>query len=332
MLKTLLNDLKNGTSHCVDFLKKDSVEETISITGIKVRKIFAPLLRTVYRTQTEYKIVIDHREKLKRTRKGKIFVINHRQGDDIVIGANVVNQSAYFVFGNQYLSLDTSNGLGLWAYGMILLNRDVKTNRQATYQKMKYVIEHGGNIIIYPEGYWNLDDNGEADERHLADAHNSENWLIQDLNIGAFRLAQETGCEIVPVVLHYDEIGKKKCYGSRGKAFCVTSEDDILEKKDELLEAMVTEYWRLMEKYSVYKRSKLEERESLKIQWERLKKELLATCDIESTGYKLDLADEKRIGKAKVVYGVVTRKEAFEHLDMLDSCSENAFLLRNSKG
>lgn len=317
MLKTLLNDLKNSTSHCVDFLKKDSVEETISIAGIRVRKIFAPILRTAYRTQTEYKIVIGHRAKLKRTRKGKIFVINHRQGDDIVIGANVVNQSAYFVFGNQYLSLDTTNGLGLWAYGMILLNRDVKINRRATYQKMKYVIEHGGNIIIYPEGYWNLDDNGEADERHEADAHNSENWLIQDFNIGAFRLAQETGCEIVPVVLHYDEVGKKKCYGSRGKAFCVTSEDDIIEKKDELLEVMVTEYWQLMEKYSVYKRSELEEKESLKAQWERLKKELLATCDIESTGYKLDLADEKRIGKAKVVYGVVTRKEAFASIERI---------------
>jgi len=328
MVKTILKDLKNSTSHCVDFLKKDSVEETISIAGIKIRKIFAPILRTAYRTQTEYKIVIDHREKLKRSRKGKIFVINHRQGDDIVIGANVANRSAYFVFGNQYLSLDTSNGLGLWAYGMILLNRDVKINRRATYQKMKYVIEHGGNIIIYPEGYWNLDDNGEADERHEADAHNSENWLIQDFNVGAFRLAQETGCEIVPVVLHYDEVGKKKCYGSRGKAFRVTSEDDILEKKDELLEVMVTEYWRMMEKYSFYKRSELEEKESLKAQWERLKKELLATCDIESTGYKLDLADEKRIGKAKVVNGVVTRKEALAPIRALEVKRENAFLWR----
>lgn len=328
MLKTLLNDLKNGTSHCVVFLKKDSVEETISNVGIKVRKIVAPVLRVAYRTQTEYKIVIDHREKLKRTRNGKIFVINHRQGDDIVIGANVVNRSAYFVFGNQYLSLDTSNGLGLWAYGMILLNRDAKANRQATYEKMKYVIEHGGNIIIYPEGYWNLDDNGDADERHEADAHNSENWLIQDFNIGAFRLAKEIGCEIVPVALHYDEVGKKKCYGSRGKAFRVTSEDDILEKKDELLEVMVTEYWRMMEKYSFYKRSELEEKESLKAQWERLKKELLATCDIESTGYKLDLADEKRIGKAKVVNGVVTRKEALAPIRALEVKRENAFLWR----
>ena len=324
----LISDIRNGSSHSVDFLLKEDVQDCLSVSGIRVRKFFAPLLRLVYRTQTPYKIRIDHREPLTYTKKGRIFAINHRQGDDIVTGANVAGQSAYIVFGNKYLALDTTNGLGLWAYGMILLDRDNKTNRHNTYDKMKYVLEHGGNIIIYPEGYWNLDDNGEADERHEADAHNSENWLIQDFNIGAFRLARETGCEIVPVVLHYDEVGKKKCYGSRGKAFRVTSEDDILEKKDELLEVMVTEYWRMMEKYSFYKRSELEEKESLKAQWERLKKELLATCDIESTGYKLDLADEKRIGKAKVVNGVVTRKEALAPIRALEPKKENALLWR----
>ena len=35
MVKTILKDLKNGTSHCVDFLKKDSVEETISIAELR---------------------------------------------------------------------------------------------------------------------------------------------------------------------------------------------------------------------------------------------------------------------------------------------------------
>ena len=81
-----------------------------------------------------------------------------------------------------------------------------------------YVIEHGGNIIIYPEGYWNFADDGQADERHLADGHNSESWLMQDINIGILRLAKETGCEIVPTILHYDEVGKKRCYAHRGKA------------------------------------------------------------------------------------------------------------------
>lgn len=66
-----------------------------------------------------------------------------------------------------------------------------------------------GFIIIFPEGYWNLDDNGQKDECHEADGHKSDYWLIQDINIGILCLAQETGCEIVPTILHYDEMKKK---------------------------------------------------------------------------------------------------------------------------
>lgn len=323
----LISDILNGSSHSVDFLLKEDVADCLSVRGIRVRKFFAPLLRLVYRTQTPYKIKVDYRETLANGKKGRIFAINHHQGDDIVIGANVVNKSAYIVFGNKYLALDTTNGLGLWAYGMILLDRDNKTNRHNTYDKMKYVLEHGGNIIIYPEGYWNLDDNGEADERHGADGHNSENWLIQDFNIGIFRLAQETGCEIVPTVLHYDEHGKKVCYGRRGKAFAVHPDDDVFEKKEHLLTIMRTMYYEMMEKYSSYERAVLESNgQSIYEQWAELKKKLVKDCDIDHTGYHLDLADEKRIGKAKVANPVTTQEDAFSHLQHLKLCKENAFL------
>ena len=329
VLTNFITDIKNGSSHSVDFLLKEDVQDCLSVTGIHVRKIFAPLLRLVYRTQTPYRIKIDHRELLPHSKKGRIFAINHRQGDDIVTGANVAGKSAYIVFGNKYLALDTTNGLGLWAYGMILLDRDNKVNRNNTYNKMKFVIEHGGNIIIYPEGYWNLDDNGEADERHGADGHHSDNWLIQDFNIGIFRLAQETGCEIVPTVLHYDEHGKKMCYGRRGKPVSVNADDDIFERKEALLTIMRTMYYEMMEKYSSYKRAELEvDGQTIYEQWAALKRKLVKDCDIERTDYYLDLADEKRIGKATVVNPVDTFADAFAYLDKLVPCRENAFLFR----
>jgi len=333
VFRKLLADIRCGSSRSVDFLLKEDVQECISVRGIRVRRWFAPLLRLVYRTQTAYRIRVDHREPLAPAGKGRIFAINHRQGDDIVTGANVVNESAYIVFGNKYLALDTTNGLGLWAYGMILLDRDNKANRSNTYEKMKFVIEHGGNIMIYPEGYWNLDDNGEADERHGADGHNSENWLIQDFNIGIFRLAQETGCEIVPTVLHYDEHGKKVCYGRRGKPVAVGADDDIFEQKDRLLTDMRTMYYEMMEQHSSYRRAELEAGGgSIYEQWAGLKRKLVADCDIERTDYHLDLADEKVIGKAKVAQPVTTPRAAFSHLRELKPCRENAFLYRKAPG
>lgn len=328
ILIKLRNDIKNGTSHSVDYLLGNDVNTTLSKYGIKIRKFFAPLLRLIYKTQTEYRLINEPSVKSKKVKKGKIFVINHRQADDIVIGANAVGESGYIVFGNKYLALETTNGLGLWAYGMILLNRDDDINRNSTYEKMKFIIENKGNIIIFPEGYWNLNDDGLSDEKHNADDHNSESWLIQDINIGIIRLAKETGCPIVPTILHYDEVNQKVCYSKRGKPFYVLSEDDIFIKKDELVEKMTTIYFSLMEKYSSYKRTDLEKNGiSLKIQWELLKQKLTSACDIQSVGYKLDLADEKLIGKSKVTKNITTNEEAFEHLNKLDIKQNNAFLL-----
>ena len=193
---------------------------------------------------------------------------------------------------------------------------------------MQYILNCGGTIIIYPEGYWNLADDGSSDERHGADDHNSENWLIQDINIGVIRLACELACPIVPTILHYDEFGKKICYAKKGDLFFVRKDDDIFDKKDELLEIMRTLYYDLMEKYSSYDRFDLEKGGlTLKEQWIELKKQLIADCDIDSIGYKLNLQNEKLIGKAKVLKPVVTNEMAYKHLELLTYDKYNAFLL-----
>ena len=328
LLRTLKNDLLNGTSHSVQYLVDEDVEKTLSERGIKIRKMFSPLLRVAYLSQSKYKLIKDGKTRKVKTPNGKIFVVNHRQADDIVLGVNAIGESGYIVFGNKDLVLETTNGLGLWAYGTIMLNRDNKSNRHSTYDKMKYVLQHGGNVIIYPEGYWNLADNGLADERHGSDLHNSENWLIQDINIGIIRLAREMGCPIIPTILHYDEVGKKRCYCKKGEPFYVDEKDNIFAAKDGLVNIMTNMYYELMAKYSSYDRAELEkEGISLKEQWEKLKEELIADCDIPRVGYHLDLANEKLIGKAKVANPLVSNEEAFEHLNHLNINKDNAFLL-----
>lgn len=331
-LSVVVNDLKNKTSKSVDFLLSDSVSETLSKKGIWLRKPFAPIMRKTYLSQSEFKLIMDRKERLPRTRIGKIFMVNHTCADDIVLGVNVVKKSGYILFGNKYLSLDTINGIGLWAYGQILVDREDEFSRMSSKEKMKFVLYNGGNVIIYPEGYWNLADDGQKDEKHLADDHNSESWLIQDFNIGGFKLAQEIGALIVPSVLHYDAFGKKICVGSRLAPVQVTRKDDIFAKKDEVVQMFIDEKYRLMEKYSTYDREILETEKSLKEQWEELKEYFIRSCDIESTGYKLDLADEKKIGKAKVVKGVTTNEEAFAHLETLHYNEDNAWLLRKTYG
>ena len=87
---SFIKDIKNDTSHTLDYLLNDEVEKTLSEKGIKVRKILAPILRFGYGYTTDYKLKVDSREKLTHSEKGKIFIVNHRQGDDMVLSAKAI--------------------------------------------------------------------------------------------------------------------------------------------------------------------------------------------------------------------------------------------------
>ncbi len=325
-------DLKNKTSRSIEHLLSHRVEDCLSVSGIYLRKAISPLLRKAYRHHIDYRLIIDSCIPLPKSRKGRIFAVNHRQKEDIILSMLVSDHSAYTVFGGTDIALDTMNGLGLWAYGIIMIDRHSKASRRSAYDKMKFVIQHGGNVIIYPEGYWNIADDGEMDEFHGADSHNSDSWLVQDLNTGIFRLAQETGCEIVPMVLHYDEVNGKICYGSRGAPFTLSAEDDIIQKKDRFLTIMHTTYYNLIEKYSSYNRRHLEaDGISLKHQNDSWVQHLLKVVEIDHTGYKMNLTEEKKIGKARNKKHVVTPKEAFAHMKDIIPTVKNAFLFRKNR-
>ena len=325
----LLKDLKNRTSYCISPLLSDRVEDCVSVLGIKFRKIISHILRKAYRKFINHKIVIDYSAPLTKSKKGRIFAANHIQKDDIIISLNVADSSGYTLFGGLPIILGTGNGLGLAAYGIILVDRSRKESRKAAYEKMKYIINNGGNVFVYPEGYFNIADDGQADGRHGADDHNSDSWLVQDLNIGIFRLAQETGCEIVPLILHYDSVGEKVCYGHRGNPLSVGKTDDIFEKKNQLLEVMQTAYYNLIEKYSSYDRKVLEENGlSLKQQNNKLIEEILKETYVPHTGYMMDMTQEKHIGKAVNKKHIVTYQQAFAHLETISPSKSNAFLYR----
>ena len=115
----------NDTSYGIKYLLSNDVKKTVSKKGIVIRKIIAPKLRKEFAADTKYKLIVDYREELKKTKKGKIFIVNHRQSDDIVSGVNAIGESGFIVFGNKILVLESfRNGYGLWANGVIILDRD----------------------------------------------------------------------------------------------------------------------------------------------------------------------------------------------------------------
>ena len=78
-LSGFIYDVKNNRSHSLNYLLSNDVQEALSKEGIHIRKIFAPLLRVIYGFQSDYKFVLDSREPLKHTSKGKIFIVRRNR-------------------------------------------------------------------------------------------------------------------------------------------------------------------------------------------------------------------------------------------------------------
>ena len=73
-----------------------------------------------------------------------------------------------------------------WIYsiGTVLVDRNDSRSRQESYDKMKYVLNHGLDMLIYPEG-----------------TRNKTSEQLKSFYDGAFKLAIETQKPIVPVIM-----------------------------------------------------------------------------------------------------------------------------------
>jgi len=72
----------------------------------------------------------------------------------------------------------------IYKRGAVLVDRKSDESRKASYNKMKEVLQIGLNMCVYPEG-----------------TRNKTKEPLQPFHSGAFRLAVDTGCPIIPAVL-----------------------------------------------------------------------------------------------------------------------------------
>jgi 1-acyl-sn-glycerol-3-phosphate acyltransferase len=72
----------------------------------------------------------------------------------------------------------------IYSFGTVLVDRKDSRSRQASFDKMKYVLSHGLDMLIYPEG-----------TRNVTAAP------LKSFYDGAFKLAIETQKPIVPIIL-----------------------------------------------------------------------------------------------------------------------------------
>ncbi len=216
-------------------------DKMISKTSIRIRKILHPILLRLLPAFMKYKQVIERKTEIPQ--EPVIWCPTHCFEDDIAASIGAARH-AYILFGSIPAFLNSFDGIGAYVNGVVICNRKVKSSKRAATEASMRLLDMGMDLILFPEGVWNK----------------TPDKLLLDFWPGAYRLAKETGCKIVPVI-HYLADPHKKYDGNMIHTVIADpiSMDGLDEREGQALlrDTMATWYFYLMEKYGQSTREEL---------------------------------------------------------------------------
>ena len=207
------------------------------------------------------KIKIVNKEQLnivKGIRGPIIFAPTHCGKFDIQTLAEVLWQYRWSLLSgdNKWLP-GTVEGYWLQFHGVIYVDRDDKEWRTRAKQEMITHLQNGGNIMMYPEGTWNL----------------SPNLPMLPLFRGIADIAKETNATIIPFAQEIDD-KNKTYYVKIGEPIYPTEEPlSILE---DLRSQMAEKTWSLIEDLPFCKADY--DKDKLYSEWDKYIEKRLSEC------------------------------------------------------
>jgi 1-acyl-sn-glycerol-3-phosphate acyltransferase len=116
--------------------------------------------------------------------KGENYIVlyNHNSYMDVPISCPFTPAPNKTIGRNEFMKIPVMNIV--YKRGSVLLDRNSKTSKIASYHAMRKVLDNNMNMCIYPEG-----------------TRNRTNEPLLSFKPGAFRLAVETGKSIIPSII-----------------------------------------------------------------------------------------------------------------------------------
>lgn len=173
-------------------------------------------------------------DKRTRTNDPVIYACTHVGRYDIEMALQLIGGHSYFFMGDPGEVYKNMDGLILWLNGTVFTDTRYKEDRHIGKENCVKVLEQGGNLLIYPEGAWNI----------------TENQVVMQLFTGTAEMSIRTGAEIVPIAI--EQYGKTY-YANVGKN--ISPDDYVIEQKDILTErlrdTLCTLKWEIWEQFPV---------------------------------------------------------------------------------
>lgn len=193
---------------------------------------------------------------------------------------------------------------GLKLNGVIPLETGDREDRKVAYYRSIELLEHGGNLLIYPEGAWNI----------------SPNLIVMKIFNGTVRIAKETGAEIIPIAI---EQYNNNFYFNIGENYVIpkNSSKSVVELNNELRDKLTTLKWEILESQPLLERSQIPSNYFTTFQ-----DEIVGRCN-----YGYGFSKEDALRESFHDKNVITEEEVFAFLESLEINKDNAFLLKGER-
>lgn len=219
--------------------RKWKFEKGVALKNIELRNKIHKLLVFIIKidrllAKEGLEIINDDRIK---TDKPKIFTCTHIGGNDIQRTFEAIKDPAYLFLGDPKGVYRDVSGLLLYLNGMIALETSDKEDRRIAKIRSIELLNNGGNLLIYPEGAWNI----------------TQNLPVMKLYDGASSMALETGADIIPVAIEQYE---NNFFVSIGENILTSQLGgiEIKELTSLIRNKMATEKWKILENNGIVKR------------------------------------------------------------------------------
>lgn len=224
--------------------RAEQLKNDEKIKGIRIRSLFRWLLLFLIKMESlflglKYTVLED---KGNRKSGPVIFAITHVGRFDIETSIMIVKKSAFFMWGDPGALYKSPEKLLINLIGAIFVDTGYKEDRYVGKEMAVKLLEQGGNLLIFPEGAWNI----------------TENEPVMPLFDGTAEIAIRTNAEIIPIAMnqkgrhYYVKIGEN-----------ISPKDYTLEQKKDLTailhESLCTLKWEIWEHFPLEERSKMPE-------------------------------------------------------------------------
>lgn len=158
-----------------------------------------------------------------------IYAVNHSCSLDIPYACEAINKHCYVLIGKQPLNIIDRVFFKL--NGAVWVDRKDKLSRNRASCKMINLLNNGANILLFPEGTWNL----------------TPSKPMLPLYWGIIDIAKQSKKPIIPIVLEYCN---EKCIVAFGESIIINDSDDKKRKIMDLIDAFASLKWAIWENYT----------------------------------------------------------------------------------